>query len=257
MRSMKNFLSITTLFIIASQSEAATPIGGLYVGGIFGATYQHNINASVSTNSIINQLGSTSSTITSQIPANDSITTTLGYMILINGGGQIGYRFCDNYRLEVEGLYNKNPYNFFRIGDYTLYNNSGETTGYRLEGSTSTGIAFINGYYDFLGDGSNNLVPYVGVGAGYAYIHDVIKLYYNEVLVIPDGNGFRNNNTSAMGQGIVGFSYFMDDFFSVGLDARYYASPKITVTTQSGFSHDVNMQVYSVNAFFNGVLEFG
>jgi hypothetical protein len=237
-----------SLLAISSFTHAATPVSGFYAGGFFGATYQHNINFNVT--------NTTSYIPTSVVGTND--TGILGYSVLVDAGGQLGYRFCDNYRVEIQGLYNNNPYNFLRIGNYTFRNNTSSTAGLRLDGSTTSGIGFFNAYYDFLGDDSESSVaPFVGLGVGYAYIYNVAKLYYNDVLVNPTGTGAKLSKTAPAGQVILGMSYFMDDFMSVGVDARYYATASTTFTNRLNNSFDTQMQIYAVNLFFNGALEFG
>lgn len=236
--------------------HAATPVSGIYVGALFGGTYEPNINFTVTDPvGTLNALSIPSSLIPSNITTS-STTGTLGYDILINAAAQIGYRFCDNFRVEIEGLYNKNPYNFLRVGNVTVHSPD-TSTGLRIDGGTTSGIGFLNAYYDFLGDGENNLAPYVGLGVGYAYIYNVVKFYYNESLLNPTNTGAKNYGNSPAGQVILGMSYFMDDFFSVGLDARYYATATRTFTTSLGTSYNTHLQVYSVNLFFNGALEFG
>jgi len=236
------------LLAISSFTHAATPVSGFYAGGFFGATYEQDINFNVTNPS-------------GYIPTSVVGTTgtgTLGYDILVDAGGQLGYRFCDNYRVEIQGLYNKNPYNFLRIGNYTLRNNSSSTTGLRLNGSTSAGIGFFNAYYDFLGDDSErSMAPFVGLGVGYAYVYNVAKLFYDNNLINPSGTGAKLSKTAPAGQAILGLSYFMDDFMSVGIDARYYATASTTFTNRLNKSFDTQMQIYAVNLFFNGALEFG
>lgn len=253
MRWFKAFAIITTF---CSCAKAATPLEGVYVGGIFGGTYQHNVNGTTNTNIILNQFSVPSSALPT-LAVNQNVSATLGYQMLVNGGGQIGVRFCDNFRVELEGLFNKNPYNFLNIGDVTIYNNSSTTTGFRLDGNTSSGLGIVNAYYDFLGDGSSNLVPYIGGGGGFAYIYNVAKIFYNGELVTPNQQSIKTDSTSFVGQAIIGASYFMDDFFSVAVDLRYYTTPVQQITTSIKTMQNVQLQVYSFNMIFNGVLELG
>ena len=241
---------------ITRIAHAAYPVEGFYAGGFFGGTYQPNINFHIT---------SVRDTLTTHfaIPANllppntsQSNTGTLGYRMLIDGGIQLGYRVCDNYRLEVQALYNKNSYNFLRLGDITIHSPD-SSTALRLNGGTSSGIGFFNFYYDYLGEEGSDFVPFAGLGIGYAYIYNSIKFYYNDKLLNPTGTSVKATKTRPAGQVILGFSYFMDDFFSVGMDARYYATPKSAFKTRTNQSFDTHLQVYAVNVFFNGALEFG
>lgn len=255
---MRSFFTKTTTAVLLgsflSCAEAISPLPGVYVGGIFGGTYQHNVHGIINSNTIINEL-SIPSTAISSLVANQDISSTLGYQMLVNGGGQIGLRFCDNFRVELEALYNKNPFNFLSVGDYTIYNNSSSTAGFRLDGSTSTGSGLINIYYDFLGDGSNSLVPYIGGGGGFSYVYNVTKIFYDGTLVTPNQESIKNSNSTFVGQAILGASYYMDDFFSVAVDARYLIGSPQKFTSKIGVTQTIELQVYSFNMLFNGVLE--
>ncbi len=253
---MRSIRTMTIVSTFLSCAHAATPVPGLYAGGIFGGTYQHNVNGVTNTNTIIDQLSIPLSEIPS-IVANKNINTTLGYKVLINGGGQLGFRFCDNFRLELEALYNNNPYNFLNINNVTIYNNSSTTAGFRLHGATTSGLGLVNIYYDFLGDGSSNVVPYIGGGGGYAYIYNVVKIFYNGELVTPNNQSIKSHNSALVGQAIIGSSYFMDDFFSIAIDFRYYTTPVQKFITNIHSTQNVQLQVYSFNVIFNGALELG
>jgi opacity protein-like surface antigen len=224
------------LLTLSGSLYALSPYPGLYVGGIFGGTYEPDLKFT-GTNPATNQ----------------PVSSTLGFEALINAGFQIGYRFCDRYRLEAELLYNKNPYSFLRIGDTTVHSPD-TSTGLRIDGNTTEGFGFINGYYDFLGDGTSDVVPYVGIGAGYAYVHNVVKFYYNEELL----NGSHSvNSTRPAGQAIVGVSYFLDDFMSFAIDARYYATATEKITNRLNQAYNTHVQIASINLLFNGALELG
>ncbi len=253
------FTKITSAVLLGSFiscAQAISPLPGVYVGGIFGGTYQHNVHGITNSNTIINQLSIPSTAIPTLV-ANQDISSTLGYQMLIDGGGQIGLRFCDNFRVELEALYNKNPFNFLSVGNYTIYNNSSSSAGFRLDGSTTSGSGLINIYYDFLGDGSNSLVPYIGGGGGFSYVYNVTKIFYNGTLVTPNQQSVKSSNSTFVGQAILGASYYMDDFFSVAVDARYLLGAPQTFKSNTGVSNNIQLQIYSVNMLFNGVLDLG
>lgn len=249
-----NLMIRTTLFgllAVTHLTHAASPVEGFYAGALFGATYENNLNFSS-----ISPIGTLSLPITLPVATTGTTTATLGFKLLVNAGGQLGYRFCDNYRVEIEALYNNNPYNFLRIGETTIYAPD-TSTGLRLKGSTTEGIGFFNAYYDFLGDDDSSVVPYVGLGIGYAYIYNTAKLYYNEELLNPTGTSLKKSVTTPAGQVMLGMSYFMDDFMSVGMDIRYYATSPHVITNRFNKSFNTQLEVYSANLFFNGALELG
>lgn len=251
-----NSMIRTTLFgllAMAHVTHAASPRDGFYAGALFGGTYEHNLNFSSTS-----PIGTLSLPVTLPVTASENKTATLGFKLLVNAGGQFGYRFCENYRVEIEALYNNNPYSFLRIGDTTIHAPD-TSTGLRIKGSTTEGIGFFNAYYDFLGlsDGDSSVVPYVGLGIGYAYIYNVARLYYNNEELNPTGKSLKKTVTTPAGQVMLGMSYFMDDFMSVGMDIRYYATSPHVITNRFNRSFNTQLEVYSANIFFNGALELG
>ena len=224
-----------SLLLLSHAAFALNPVSDPYFGILFGGSYQLDAKFKF-TNPTTQQ----------------SENGTLGFGLMVNIGGQLGYRFCDSFRIEAEALYNKNPYNFLHLGDVSIHSPS-TSTGLRMEGSSTEGIGFINGYYDFLGDGTSNLVPYLGLGVGYAYISTVIRFYDNNILVAGGRHGQINTNPA--GQVIVGLSYFLDDFASFSVDARAYGATASTFTAPSGKTYNLNLQVVSVNFLFNGAFD--
>ena len=158
-------------------------------------------------------------------------------------GGQLGYR-CGKYRFEGQYFYNNNPYKSLELGNITIFAPS-SSPDFRIEGSTDSGFGMFNGFYDFLpNDPRSNLVPYLGVGVGYAYVSNNLTVYYNDVNLY--AAHVKEATSSAAGQGIVGMSYFLDDFASFALDFRY-----LTTTAKTKLL-DSRLQVYSLNLSFNG-----
>lgn len=223
---------ILSLILANTTVYALNPVPGWYAGIILGASYIPTLNL----------------TVPASLSSTNEITGSLSHNVLGNIGGQMGYR-CNNFRLEIEGLYNNNPLDVLKIGGVTI-NSPSTSSGLRLQGDTNIGAGFANGYYDFFSpDGSSNLVPYIGAGAGYAYVKSQIQFYNNDILV---SSGDLSNSTSGIvGQAIIGMSYFLDDFTTFGLDFRYFTSAKTQEVTNS------RIQFYSINAIVSGAFDFG
>ena len=232
-------LGSVMLSFISVPAYALSPVQGWYAGIILGASYMPTINLQLPAD--------TKATLASKGINTAHVSGSLTHNVLGNIGGQVGYR-CDNMLLEVEGIYNNNPLNVLKIGSYKIESPSTSST-LRLNGETAIGAGFVNGYYDFFSpDGSSNIVPYLGIGAGYAYVRSQIEFYYNNVLISQE---LSNSNSSVVGQGIIGVSYFLDDFTAMSLDLRYFTSAKTAPELNT------RMQYYSVNAIFNGAFDFG
>ena len=117
----------------------------------------------------------------------------------------------------------------------------------------------VNGYYDFLSPGQDNynsLAPFVGVGIGYVYVQNFIEFYFNQTPLqrIQPVSVFE----TVAAQAIVGLSYFLDDFTTITLDGRYFASAKTSEKRQYGFNTLVNQdKFYSINIGFSGAIDVG
>lgn len=208
-------------------SWALHPVQGWYGGILLGANYTPSTNFSFPSN-----------------PSGLPVSGALNYGLMGDIGGQFGYR-VNNFRMEGQFFYNNSPYKSLELNGVTIFAPSVNTTGYRVEGSTDLGAVMFNGYYDFFTDDtSKSLIPYVGVGVGYAYVSNKFNLYYQEVAI--DNAQIKSHVSTAAGEVIVGASYFLDDFTFFGLDARYFT----TVTKSSPL--DARAQVYSLNLSFNG-----
>lgn len=238
-------LSLSSLLLINAQAFALNPVQGWYAGLILGVSYPQETTV-VPTTSFVTPVGTIA-------PQNAS----LSYGVMGGVGGQIGYR-CEHFRVEGEALYNNNPYDILTIGDYVIKSPSTSST-LRMQGATNSGFFLINGFYDLYTPNQDNVsqvVPYIGLGAGYSYVQNNITLYYNDTEL------YRTNLKATFsrpaGQAIVGISYFMDDFTTFGLDFRYLQTTSITNNNRpriNGF--DTSLKLYSINLLFNGSFDFG
>ena len=218
---------LLALLLTNGTAFALHPVQGWYGGILLGANYTPSTNFTLATP--IEGLAARGA---------------LNYGLMGEIGGQFGYRFS-KYRLEGQFFYNNSPYKSLELNGVTIFAPSINTTGYRVEGSTDTGAVMFNGYYDFFGnDTSKSLIPYLGLGVGYAYASNNFKLYYQEIAI--DAAQIKAHTTSPAGQVILGASYFLDDFTFFSLDGRYF-----TTASKSNLL-DARVQVYSLNLSFNG-----
>lgn len=238
---------LMTTFLFSSVAYAINPIPGWYAGLIVGGSKAPAITFDVVT------------------PVQGhSGTGTLSYSLLGNVGGQIGYRF-HNLRVEGEFFYNNNPYSHLNIGETNIPNvNSNnqsvqQTTQFAnpftFQGYTNTYAMMFNGFYDFyIPEYTEHVVPYVGVGAGYAHVENNIEFFYNGSS-FPGSDITRFTNNFA-GQGIVGLSYFLTDFTSFSLDFRYFSAFNSHAVDAQFNSFQGRPQLYALNLLFNSAFNF-
>ena len=246
-----------------NQAAAINPVSGWYGGVFLGPSYAPNSDFTLSIpNYLSPQKG------------------TLSYSVLGNVGGEVVYRFCDRYRLEGELFYNNAPYSEITFSSLTPANqaqilsvfprvtfpnngfsiqSSTTASGLTMQGQTNTVAFMLNGYYDFLShsqDNYSNIAPYVGVGVGYVYVQNNINYYVDGTQL--DRFQITNAFETAAAQAIVGSSYFLDDFTTLSLDARYFSSAKTSQTGNFGFNTFIDRDTfYSVNIVFNGAFDGG
>ncbi len=225
----------------SSAAHAINPMPGWYAGFNLGAS-----QAPASHYILVN-------------PLNDQVagTGTLYYSRLGSVGGQLGYR-VDHLRAEGEVFYNNNFYRNMRIEGVNIPNDHADSTNpLQLNGYTNTYAFMLNGYYDFFArDYTTKLVPYVGLGVGYAHFENNIQFLYEGTVIA--GSVHNELTNSAAGQGIVGLSYYLTDYTAFSLDFRYFASlqgSNVVGTEVNKF--DNRPELYSVNFTFNSSFNLG
>jgi OOP family OmpA-OmpF porin len=129
-------------------------------------------------------------------------------------GGMIGYDFVGP-RVEVEGIYRQNQ----------TY--AGGFTGTAINNQISQLGIMANLMYDFAP--SSTITPYVGAGAGIAFV---------------DSNSSLGSTQFAY-QGIIGLGWNVDTNFRVNLDGRYYGTSNPSVTV-NGFNSTWSNNNFSV-----------
>lgn len=287
----KNFLKLaacSTLLLVNIKANAVTPRNDWYAGIFLGPSA--TAASSFDFGQPINFEGPNV-----QVSASSGRIT---YSVLGGIGGQIGYRFCNRHRIEGEFYYNNNPIRQLQLYDYTLsntyfsslnesvylkeFNNLTNTSDAHIQGDTNTGAFMLNFIYDFFtansnGDGYNKVVPFLGVGIGYAYVQNAMQIYRGTT-VDPANDPYPNREVFDVlqqrfiyaGQAMGGISYFIDDFTWIGIDVRYfttgsstarsrytYTNPTSTTTVSSNATLFSNKtQILSANLSFSGTLNF-
>ena len=221
-------IGIITLLLAQTQAYALDPFPGCYGGIMLGATYKAN------------------NTFYLADPTSPSLTKqkfVLTYGVLGDFSIYFGYRF-NQLRAEGQFMYNNNPYKQLRAPTFRIDSPKSNKTGYRMKGDLNVGALMANGFYDFFcSGGSCNWVPYLGAGVGYAYVSNGVKFYYQDTYV--NNSRYTANTSTPAAQGIIGMSYFVDDYTSFSLDYRYF-------TTKSVQPFNSRIQLNIINFGFTG-----
>lgn len=159
-------------------------------------------------------------------------------------------------------MFNNSPFSKVQFGNRVIESPSNNQY-FTFKGATNTLAGMINGFYDFVPtDSESALIPYVGIGIGYAGTQNSIQMdFWIPPGTPPDptlGEGVQQpaitlsrNTSSIAGQAIIGASYFIDDFTNFGLDLRYFT------TTAKSQILDSRVQYLTVNLSFNGAFNLG
>lgn len=274
---------LSILCIAPTASFAIKPVSNMYAGVFLGPTYTQNTSFNFNPNTInMDSLQSSmakffnvslseiQSLFANRTQPNQNIPGTLKYSVLGGVGLDLGYRICSDYRLEGEIFYNNNPYSKLAIGDYTIESSSSSST-LHIGGDTNTAALLFNFLYDIpiqSKDGYAALRPYLGGGLGYAYIFSTLEFHYGEntaeqaqgaepaTLYETD---LKQTRSAFAVQGIIGVSYFIDDFCWLSIDGRVLTTPmKTNIKLEtSGINLQTQVQLYSVMLGFHGAFSRG
>lgn len=226
MRNKGLFLSAACL-AISSTAMAFEPVQGWY-GGIIGE---------LSRPSTLN--------FTTTVPPITTATGKLSYRIGGGAGVLLGYRM-EPWRFEGEILFNYNNYSKLTLGNLELkrYNSStSSTTPYSMKGKTYMIAGMLNAFYDLYqvqASQDSQIIPYIGLGIGFAQIHNKLEIYNYGTLL---GTALSTSNSEGAVQVILGAQYFADDFTSVGLDYRYLTTKKVGNTNQRFNINSLNLSL--------------
>ena len=188
----RNFLTAATILAgaySATGTAMAQPVSGLYIGAVGGANFKQQEQVRVA---IPGAPG----------PRYGRSGFDTGYV----GLASVGYGLGNGVRLEAEGNFRRNDYG------------SG-TAGFATSGHERKYGAMVNALFD-LDVGSPYVFPYVGAGAGYAWIDQ------REGFIFPPYTGRINDQKGGFAyQAIAGLSFPVPPVVGLSLVAeyRYYA----------------------------------
>jgi opacity protein-like surface antigen len=245
-------LGIISNLLISSTAFALNPVQGFYVG----------LLAGISHGPASNQVAF--------LEDGQIFTGKVTYSSVGGGGGAtLGYKLS-HFRLEGELLYNRFSTGPLTVdpGGCTIENHNISTpTGvctpvmydrFRAKalgysGSSSVTYGLINFYYDFFSSDSDALVvPYVAIGIGQARIKNFNNLINTNTLV---SRGFDKESVNSTAiQGILGLSYYMDDFTWAGMDLRYTTTkslPQIQDSVVLNKSYALTALMFNINFAFD------
>jgi OOP family OmpA-OmpF porin len=166
----------------STQAQSLQP-GGLYMGLEGGLNWMFN--------------SSFTSTLTVPPFFSASTTSRTSYNTGFVVGGVVGYDFIGP-RVELEGAYREN-YGTLSVGGFS------GNAGVQFNQANIMG----NLYYDFFA--GQTFVPYIGAGAGVAFIN-------------AGALGSQVNSTQFAYQGILGVGWNIDQTFRLNLEGRYYGT---------------------------------
>jgi len=198
------------------------------------------------------------------LPSDSIGKVTFSFMGLL--GAQIGYRY-EKFRAEAEFMYNANNIDTLEINNsklktyQRLLKNSGNPV--YVGGQINVLAGFLNFYYDMLPPPTledTHVVPYVGLGIGYASIQNNFHVTIDQNTVnnyIPGSTReFLPTTSAAAGQLIGGLSYYLDDFTFFSLDCRVFSTANISQGSPYT-NQNIRYQIISGNLSFNGSFDFG
>ena len=164
---------------------------------------------------------------------------TVAYSQLSGGAGAMfGYRY-NHFRTEGEFLFNRISTGPLTVGTCTIQSPNVQTPtgvcpqveydhfmdkalGY--SGSSTATYLIANVFWDFYKEEpSSNVSPYVGIGVGESWIKNSSN-YINTITLNSHGNSIETSGI--VYQGILGISYYMDDYAWATMDYRYLNSER-------------------------------
>ena len=213
--------------LFTSSSLAFNPVCGWYAGFIVGGSYAPDVDFTVTAHPFYTT------------PLRGEIDYRFGF----GGGAQLGYRVYEHFRVEAQALYYSNEFSKLTInGEVVPRHGSHAPPGLSMHGRSNLMGGFINAYYEFMSqcDDDNRMVPYIGLGIGYTSLKNSVVFYFDDLRLIPTDVSSTQSGPGA--QGIIGFSYFLDDYTTASLDYRYIATNSITDFNNSRYAlHTLNL----------------
>jgi opacity protein-like surface antigen len=203
-------------------------------------------------------------------PSNDAIVFredsqifhgTVDYSPIAGGAGvMLGYKY-KHFRLEGEFLYNRISTGPVTVGTCTIQSPNvitptgvcpaGIYDGFQAKalgysGSSTAIYGLVNGFWDFFSyEGSSQVTPYIGIGIGMASIKNGSSFINTNT---DYSHGQTHSGSGSAHQGILGVSYYMDDFTWCSADYRYLnTTQKANIRDELG-SH-IPSKSYLLNTF--------
>jgi hypothetical protein len=261
MKQLIKLSIISNLLVSTSLFALDNPVEGFYTGILAGISH-----------------GPASNQVAFSEPFQGSTMNFVGkvtYSSVGGGGGAVlGYKLS-HFRLEGELFYNRISTGPLKVGSCTLEHPSilsptgdcprGTYDDFRVKGEAYSGSSaavygMVNFYYDFFTpNSSTNTVPYVGLGVGRAQVRNFSNFIYTNLRGASHGSNITTTATAL--QGILGVSYFMDDFTWIGMDLRYSTTknlPQIQDAVVASKQYALTSLNFNVNfAFDKGAINFG
>ena len=183
--------------------------------------------------------------------------SSLSYSFMGLLGAQIGYRY-EKFRAEVQFIYNSGDYDTLRYNGVKIKSNTNSAV--YLSGQSNIIAGLANFYYDMLPPPNidSNIVPYIGLGIGYASIANNLYVYTQNTGVSTkiSQDSLLPSATAFAGQMIAGIAYHLDDFSFFSLDCRLFSTANIAQTYVGG-NDPIRYQFVSGNLTFNGAFDLG
>jgi opacity protein-like surface antigen len=111
-------------------------------------------------------------------------------------------------------------------------------------GSSTAMYGLVNGFWDFFSsEGSSDVVPYIGIGLGMASIKNASSFINTKTSY---SHGQTHSGTGSAYQGILGVSYYMDDFTWCSADYRY-----LNATRKADVRDDLGARIPSTKYLLN------
>lgn len=137
----------------------------------------------------------------------------------VGGAGalSLGYKFNNGLRLEGEVAYRRNS---IHGKDWLKKAHYADA---KLSGSSYSWAYMANILYDFdcFSECLTNVVPYVGVGVGYANVHTHVKARNGYE---GDSISIKGEKKGVAGQAIAGVGYRLTDSTTLGVEYRYFVA---------------------------------
>jgi len=182
-------------------------------------------------------------------------------------GGVLGYRI-KNFHLQGEILYNyvtsatltvdnctlQSPFIQTPVGFCSQDRFQADRLGFN--GNNTALYALFNVLYDITCfEDETTLVPYVGLGIGEARITKRVNFINSSNIFFHTSHGNSLSLNGAAAQGIIGVSFYLDDYAWIGVDYRHLRTRNQANVANSAYA--LNTLNFSVNASFDNSADEG